>query len=73
MGPLEATIYNLTKAIQLKEKENLELQQYWLRAQNELVTIEKKSSEYTDEIQNLRMRATVLHRKKMVVNCKIFY
>jgi chromosome segregation ATPase len=68
MGPLEATIYNLTKSIQLKEHECLTLQQYWLRAQNELVAMSKKSLEITDEIQNLRMRLTVLNRKKMVVN-----
>ncbi|KAJ3260019.1 Coiled-coil domain-containing protein 40 [Boothiomyces macroporosus] len=68
MGPLEATIYNLTKAIQQKESEILELQQYWLKAQNEMVTIGKNSLDITDEIQNLRMRLTVLNRKKMVVN-----
>ncbi|KAJ3318182.1 Coiled-coil domain-containing protein 40 [Boothiomyces sp. JEL0866] len=68
MGPLEATIYNLTKSIQQKESEILELQQYWLKAQNEMVTIGKSSLDITDEIQNLRMRLTVLNRKKMVVN-----
>ncbi|KAJ3307214.1 Coiled-coil domain-containing protein 40 [Kappamyces sp. JEL0829] len=68
MGPLEATIYNLTKSIHLKESECLQLQQYWLRAQNELVSISKKAVEHTDDIQNLRMRLTVLNRKKMVVN-----
>ena len=68
MGPLEATIYNLTKSIQLKESECLQLQQYWLRAQNEMVAMSKKGVEHTDEIQNLRMRLTVLNRKKMVVN-----
>jgi hypothetical protein len=32
------------------------------------VTMSKKSVEHTDEIQNLRMRLTVLNRKKIVVN-----
>jgi chromosome segregation ATPase len=68
MGPLEATIYNLTRSIASKEKECLELQQYWLRAQNELVQMSKRANEVTDEIQTLRMRLTVLNRKKMVVN-----
>ena len=68
MGPLEATIHNLSKSIALKETENLQLQQYWLRAQNELVSMSKTAVEYTDEIQNLRMRLTVLNRKKLVVN-----
>lgn len=68
MGPLEATIHNLSKSIALKETECLQLQQYWLRAQNELVTMSKQGVEFTDEIQNLRMRLTVLNRKKLVVN-----
>ncbi|KAJ3273921.1 Coiled-coil domain-containing protein 40 [Terramyces sp. JEL0728] len=68
MGPLEATIYNITKAIQQKESGILELQQYWLKAQNEMVTIGKDSLDIADDIQNLRMRLTVLNRKKMVVN-----
>jgi coiled-coil domain-containing protein 40 len=68
MGPLEATIYNLSKAIQAKEKECMELQQYWLRSQNDLVQMSRKGVEITDEIQTLRMRLAVLNRKKMVVN-----
>ncbi|KAJ2998812.1 Coiled-coil domain-containing protein 40 [Globomyces sp. JEL0801] len=68
MGPLEATIYNISKSIKLKETECLQLQQYWLKAQNEMVTISKDGVELTDLIQSLRMRLTVLNRKKMVVN-----
>lgn len=68
MGTLEATIHNLTKAIQQKDQECFELQRFWLRAQNEMVSMSIKSNEITDEIQNLKMRLTVLNRKKMVVN-----
>eukprot|EP00842_Homolaphlyctis_polyrhiza_P000468 jgi/Hompol1/1421/HPOL_005591-RA len=68
MGPLEATIHNLQKLVQTKEHECTQLQQFWMRAQNELVTITKKSLEITDETQSLKMRLTVLNRKKMVVN-----
>jgi chromosome segregation ATPase len=68
MGPLEAMIHNLGKAIQAKESECLSLQQYWLRAQNELVGFEKLATNVSDEIQTLRMRLTVLDRKKMVMN-----
>jgi coiled-coil domain-containing protein 40 len=68
MGTLEATIYNFNKAIQQKEQECFELQRFWLRAQNEMVAMSMKSNEITDVTQNLRMRLTVLNRKKMVVN-----
>jgi coiled-coil domain-containing protein 40 len=68
MGTLEATIYNFNKAIQQKEEECFELQRFWLRAQNEMVAMSMESNEITDVTQNLRMRLTVLNRKKMVVN-----
>ena len=70
VGPLEATIHNLTKLVQAKEKECTQLSHYWLRAQNELVAMSKKSQDVADETQDLRMRLTVLTRKKMVVNSK---
>ncbi|KAJ3049688.1 Coiled-coil domain-containing protein 40 [Rhizophlyctis rosea] len=68
VGPLEATIHNLTKLVQAKEKECTQLSHFWLRAQNELVAMSKKSQDVADETQDLRMRLTVLTRKKMVVN-----
>ncbi|KAJ3127462.1 Coiled-coil domain-containing protein 40 [Nowakowskiella sp. JEL0407] len=68
VGPLEATIHNLTKSVLSKEKECAQLQQFWLRAQNELVSLTKKSAELADETQDLRMKLTVLTRRKMVVN-----
>ena len=68
MGPLEATIHNLIKSIQLKEQESSQLQQFWLRAQNELVSLSRQAMEINEETQGLKMRLTVLNRKKMVVN-----
>ncbi|KAJ1554719.1 Coiled-coil domain-containing protein 40 [Nowakowskiella sp. JEL0078] len=68
MGPLEATIHNLGKCVTGKEKECGQLQQFWLRAQNELVTMTKKSMSLADETQDLKMKLTVLSRKRMVVN-----
>lgn len=68
MGPLEATIHNLTKSINSKESECLQLQQYWLQAQNELVSMTKVSLIEKDEIQDLTMRQTVMNRKKLVLN-----
>ncbi|KND03997.1 uncharacterized protein SPPG_01445 [Spizellomyces punctatus DAOM BR117] len=68
VGPLEATIHNLSKLVQQKEKECSQLSQFWLRSQNELVVMTKRTGEVSDETQDLRMRLTVLSRKKMVVN-----
>ena len=68
MGPLEATIHNVTKLVAEKEKECAQLQQFWLRSQNELVSITKKSGELSDSSSDLKMRLAVLSRKKAVVN-----
>ncbi|KAJ3166907.1 Coiled-coil domain-containing protein 40 [Geranomyces variabilis] len=68
MGPLEATIHNLSKLVSGKEKECTHLSQFWLRSQNELVALTKRTGEVADDTQELRMRLTVLSRKKMVVN-----
>ncbi|KAJ3331018.1 Coiled-coil domain-containing protein 40, partial [Blyttiomyces sp. JEL0837] len=68
MGPLEATIHNVTKLVQQKEKDCTELQQFWLKAQHELVTISKKSGELQEGTAELKMKLAVLSRKKAVVN-----
>jgi predicted RNase H-like nuclease (RuvC/YqgF family) len=41
MGPLEATIHNLSNEISKKGRECSELQYYWLRSQTELVNLNK--------------------------------
>ncbi|KAH6573165.1 hypothetical protein BASA60_006179 [Batrachochytrium salamandrivorans] len=68
MGPLEATVHNLQKSVQTKEQECVQLQQLWLRTQNELVAMTKTSLEITDETQSLKMRQAILSRKKLVVD-----
>ncbi|KAJ3110385.1 Coiled-coil domain-containing protein 40 [Phlyctochytrium bullatum] len=68
MGPLEATIHNMTKLVAQKEKDCTQHQHFWLRSQNELVTVTKKSNELAEEMQDLKMRLAVLSRKKAVVN-----
>jgi chromosome segregation ATPase len=68
MGPLEATIYNVSRLIEQKEKECTELSQYWIKAQNELVTFTKKSSDLVEMTQDRKMRLSILSRKKMTVN-----
>ncbi|KAJ3219217.1 Coiled-coil domain-containing protein 40 [Dinochytrium kinnereticum] len=68
MGPLEATIHNMTKLVAQKEKDCTQHQQFWLRSQNELVAVSKKSGELAEETSDLKMRLAVLSRRKAVVN-----
>ena len=68
VGPLEGTIRNLTNSLKATAKECTQLSHYWLRSQNELVTLTKEVSDITDETQDLKMKQTVLSRKKMVIN-----
>lgn len=68
MGPLEATIYNITRSIEQKEKESTQLAQFWIKAQNELVSLNKRSTELAESTQDSKMRLTILNRKKMMVN-----
>ncbi|KAI8622572.1 hypothetical protein BC830DRAFT_1088809 [Chytriomyces sp. MP71] len=68
MGPLEATIHNVSKLVDQKEKDCMQLQQFWMRAQNELVATSKKSNALQEEMSDLKMRLAVLSRKKAVVN-----
>lgn len=70
-GPLEATIRNLTNAIKAREKECNQISHYWLRSQNELVILTKEIADINEETQDLKMKQTVLSRKKMVINSKI--
>ncbi|ORZ41356.1 hypothetical protein BCR44DRAFT_1494866 [Catenaria anguillulae PL171] len=68
IGPLEATIHNLSKSIAAKEKECWDLQHFWLRTQNDLVAASKKASEMTEQISTLKMRHTILTRKRAMIN-----
>ena len=72
-GPLEATIRNLTNSIKAKENECNQLSQYWLRSQNELVNLTKEIADFVEETQDLKMRHTVLSRKKMIINSNLYH
>jgi len=71
VGPMEATINNLLKAVSQKEKEYYEMQQLWIRSQTDLIKLSKKNVKMSEEIQDLRMRSTILDRKRIVINTKI--
>jgi len=70
LGPLEATIHNLTKSLSSKEAECVKLQNFWLKSQGELVYIMKNLEEVGGDTEDLKMRAQVLNRRKIHVNGK---
>ncbi|ORX78919.1 hypothetical protein BCR32DRAFT_281838 [Anaeromyces robustus] len=71
VGPMEATINNLIKAVAQKEKEYYEMQQLWIRSQTDIIKLTKKNSKMSEEIQDLKMRSTILDRKRIIINSKI--
>ncbi|KAJ9443386.1 Coiled-coil domain-containing protein 40-like protein [Diplonema papillatum] len=65
VGPLEATINNLSKAITAKSVENDALQRDWIRSQTELVNTKTKASELSKAIQELNAQSTILTQKRV--------
>ncbi|CAL1527056.1 unnamed protein product [Lymnaea stagnalis] len=65
LGPLEIQVNSLNKSIDLRHQEVLDLQQLWLRQQNELVTLcETKDMEMKDLVA-ARRQLTILSQKKL--------
>eukprot|EP00755_Sulcionema_specki_P007788 Sspe_Gene.39153::Locus_18892_Transcript_1_1_Confidence_1.000_Length_2814::g.39153::m.39153 len=65
VGPLEATINNLSKAITAKSAENDALQRDWIKSQTELVNTKTKASELGKAIAELKAQSTILSQKKL--------
>lgn len=65
MGPLELEEKNLNKEIDDLMTKIMELEQKWLREQNELVNIVKDREVRANEIKELNDRLIVLTTKKM--------
>lgn len=64
VGPLEATINSLSKAITTKSDENEALQQEWIRLQTELVNYKNTINEVNEAILDAQAKATILSQKK---------
>ncbi|KAL9658466.1 hypothetical protein ABK040_006008 [Willaertia magna] len=64
VGPLEATINNLTKAIEAKERENEQVKKDWVRYQNELVRLMNRSDELSEEIKHIKSKYTILSQRR---------
>eukprot|EP00756_Hemistasia_phaeocysticola_P034682 Hpha_TRINITY_DN16537_c0_g10::TRINITY_DN16537_c0_g10_i1::g.136605::m.136605 len=64
VGPLEATINNLSKSITAKSAENDVLQRDWIKAQTELVNTKTKSGQLAEAISELKAQSTILTQKR---------
>lgn len=64
VGPLEATISSLSKAITAKSNENEALQQEWIKLQTELVGCKSAMGEIDDAILDSQTKATILTQKR---------
>nr|CCC52047.1 conserved hypothetical protein [Trypanosoma vivax Y486] len=70
VGPLEATINSISKAIAEKVNENEALQQEWIKLQTELVNCKNNSNQVSEAILELQAQSTVLTQKqdRLLVN-----
>jgi chromosome segregation ATPase len=64
VGPLEATINNLSKSITQKSAENDQLQHEWIKLQTELVNGKNYNNQLNESIQELRAQCTILRQKR---------
>ncbi|ACO65634.1 predicted protein [Micromonas commoda] len=64
LGPMEATIKNMNKEVEQKEKENKELQRRWVNWQTELVTMVNENNELTEKTQRLKQEKTLLTARR---------
>eukprot|EP00163_Fabomonas_tropica_P028100 TRINITY_DN5647_c0_g1_i1.p1 TRINITY_DN5647_c0_g1~~TRINITY_DN5647_c0_g1_i1.p1 ORF type:complete len:873 (+),score=382.53 TRINITY_DN5647_c0_g1_i1:369-2987(+) len=64
-GPLEATIHNMSKAINQKAAECQELQRQWMKHQTQLVKLQNERNEKAEATQKKKAAFTVLTQKKV--------
>ncbi|CUG90145.1 Hypothetical protein, putative [Bodo saltans] len=64
VGPLEATINNLSKSITQRSQENDQLQHEWIKLQTELVNCKNYNNQLGDAIQEIRAQCTILTQKR---------
>lgn len=65
LGPLEIQINSLAKSIEAEASSIGELQQMWLRDQNELVRLTKAKDAQMKDVNNLKKKLTILTQKKL--------
>jgi len=70
-GPLEFQIKTLQRQIEAKQNECLELQQFWLRQQSELVKVIREAGEQSTDVESKKKQATILLQKKLRIEGEI--
>eukprot|EP00727_Mastigamoeba_balamuthi_P006389 m51a1_g2370 hypothetical protein (874) ;mRNA; r:651809-654719 len=64
-GSLDATVHNLSNEIALKQRQCAEVEGFWLRAQTELVQLNKETYELSDAIRDLSSKHMILVQKQL--------
>ena len=72
LGPLEIQINSLSKSIDARLADIIELQQMWLREQSELVKLSKDQEEQSLAVERLKKQLTILSQKKIRIESEFF-
>jgi hypothetical protein len=64
LGPLELQISTLQKQVEASNNSIIELQQFWLRNQSELVKTVQRVGQQSEEIKSLKKQYNILRHKK---------
>ena len=64
LGPLELQMNTLQKQVEASNNSIIELQQFWLRNQSELVKTVQRVGQQSEEIKSLKKQYTILLHKK---------
>lgn len=65
LGPLEATIKNLSNSITNKGRENERMKKIWIRQQKELVNQLEENERMAEDLRDAKTRQTILLQKKI--------
>ena len=67
-GPLEATIKNMHREIEVKGRESKDLQRRWVGFQTELVSLVNDNNNMTEKVQRLKAEKTILGQRRVRLN-----
>ncbi|CAH8578989.1 unnamed protein product [Schistosoma turkestanicum] len=71
IGPLDAQVNNLNKAVGQKQDEIGELEQQWLREQNELVVNINQRDKLAESVTRINKQLSILTQKKLRIDNEI--
>eukprot|EP00002_Diphylleia_rotans_P014385 TRINITY_DN2803_c0_g1_i1.p1 TRINITY_DN2803_c0_g1~~TRINITY_DN2803_c0_g1_i1.p1 ORF type:complete len:457 (+),score=132.45 TRINITY_DN2803_c0_g1_i1:173-1543(+) len=71
LGPLEATIHNLTKSIMGTEQECSNLQHNWIKRQTELVDLINEGNSQVERNAEMKSRHTILKQRRMRLDTNV--